>query len=210
MLDLYCERLGPGLWAEPLNALSNVAFFVAAWASWRIARRLGPPAGSLALLIGLMAAIGVGSMLFHTFATSGANILDVGPILLFQACFLWFYLRRETATGLVLSALAVGVFLVVTLAARQFSGLLNGSLAYLPAFTVLLGLGAYHYNGRKEERSALLVAAGVFAVALAARTIDQAACPYIPFGTHFLWHVLTAAVAYLAFKGLVSNWRTQP
>ena len=29
-LDGYCERLGPGLWAEPLNFLSNAAFLVAA------------------------------------------------------------------------------------------------------------------------------------------------------------------------------------
>jgi hypothetical protein len=25
-IDAYCERLGPGLWAEPLNALTNLAF----------------------------------------------------------------------------------------------------------------------------------------------------------------------------------------
>jgi len=33
-IDAYCERLGPGLLAEPLNALSNAAFFIAAlWAA---------------------------------------------------------------------------------------------------------------------------------------------------------------------------------
>lgn len=29
-IDAYCERIGTGFWAEPLNALSNVAFFAAA------------------------------------------------------------------------------------------------------------------------------------------------------------------------------------
>ncbi len=28
-IDLYCERLGPGLWAEPLNAVTNLAFILA-------------------------------------------------------------------------------------------------------------------------------------------------------------------------------------
>ena len=28
-IDIYCERLGPGFWAEPVNALSNGAFLVA-------------------------------------------------------------------------------------------------------------------------------------------------------------------------------------
>jgi hypothetical protein len=26
MIDLYCERLGPGILAEPINALTNLAF----------------------------------------------------------------------------------------------------------------------------------------------------------------------------------------
>ena len=34
-LDLYCERLGPEFWAEPLNAISNGGFIVAAWLAWR-------------------------------------------------------------------------------------------------------------------------------------------------------------------------------
>ena len=36
-LDLYCERLSPGLLAEPLNALSNLAFLYAALTIWRTA-----------------------------------------------------------------------------------------------------------------------------------------------------------------------------
>ena len=29
-IDAYCERVAQGLFGEPLNALSNLAFFVAA------------------------------------------------------------------------------------------------------------------------------------------------------------------------------------
>jgi len=38
MMDLYCERLGPGLWAEPINASSNLTFFIAVWAIWHLAQ----------------------------------------------------------------------------------------------------------------------------------------------------------------------------
>ena len=38
-IDVYCERVGPGLWAEPVNALTNAAFFLAGWLLWRNARR---------------------------------------------------------------------------------------------------------------------------------------------------------------------------
>ena len=27
-VDLYCERLGPSFWAEPVNAFSNAAFLI--------------------------------------------------------------------------------------------------------------------------------------------------------------------------------------
>ena len=34
-IDSYCERLLPGFWDEPLNAISNVAFWLAAWLVWQ-------------------------------------------------------------------------------------------------------------------------------------------------------------------------------
>jgi hypothetical protein len=67
IIDLYCERTSPGLWAEPLNALSNLAYFAAAWGVWRIARGTGDPGARL--LVGVLVAIGTGSALFHAFAS---------------------------------------------------------------------------------------------------------------------------------------------
>ncbi len=34
-VDAYCERLEPGFWDEPLNAISNLAFWLSAWLVWR-------------------------------------------------------------------------------------------------------------------------------------------------------------------------------
>jgi Ceramidase len=90
-IDLYCERIMPGLWSEPLNALSNLSFFIAAWAIWKLAQRQKKVPISIWVLIILAVAIGTGSSLFHTFATGWASLLDMVPILLFQLCFLWFY-----------------------------------------------------------------------------------------------------------------------
>ena len=33
-MDLYCERLDPGFWAEPLNAVTNLSFILAALFCW--------------------------------------------------------------------------------------------------------------------------------------------------------------------------------
>lgn len=38
-VDLYCERTGSGLWAEPANALTNLAFIAAGLSDVRQVRR---------------------------------------------------------------------------------------------------------------------------------------------------------------------------
>ena len=146
MIDLYCERLGPEVFAEPINALTNLAFVVAAFAAWRLADQYRSLSVATGLLIGLMAAIGVGSGLFHTFATNWARVLDVLPILLFQMSYLWIYGTRIIMMQTVHLAGLVILFLIAACLGRQFPHLLNGSLIYLPVFIVLLGLGLYHYR----------------------------------------------------------------
>ena len=43
-IDNYCERIGDGFWAEPLNAITNLAFILAAFFSWRLMARLNQSA----------------------------------------------------------------------------------------------------------------------------------------------------------------------
>ena len=205
MVDLYCERLGPGLWAEPLNASSNLAFLIAASAIWHLARGRQSLSGSIWLLISLVAAIGTGSLLFHTFATSWARFLDLLPILIFQVLFFWVYSRHVAGMGMGPTvSLCVG-FVVVAFFAGQFPHLLNGSLRYVPAILLLLAMGFYHHWKRKEERGLLLAAAGVFSIAFVFRTIDNGICPYFSPGTHFLWHLLNSVVLYLLLRSVVVN-----
>jgi hypothetical protein len=199
-LDLYCERVEPGPLGEPLNALSNAGFFIAAWALWRGARRRGAPGPVAWLLIGLVAAIGAGSTLFHVYADTRTHVLDTTPILLFQLCFLWCYCRRAMRLGAAASAFAVAAFLVVGLYARRFPDALNGSLAYAPALLVLLALGARHAVRAAPRRWDLAIAAGLLLVSLAFRTVDTALCDALPLGTHFLWHLFNAAVVFLCVR----------
>ena len=86
-IDSYCERLGPGFWAEPVNAVSNAAFLIAAFILWRKLRGQGLP---LAMgLVGILAAIGIGSFLFHSFATRWAALADVLPILIYILVYIY-------------------------------------------------------------------------------------------------------------------------
>ncbi len=161
MIDLYCERLGPGLWAEPFNATTNVAFIIAAVAAWVIAKQRKALTPGIWILIILATMVGVGSGLFHTFATGWARVCDVVPILLFQVTFLWLYFRKFIGLNTVIASLAAAVFIAVVLACRGYP-VLNGSFTYLPALIILTGLGIYHFRKFETERGILLIAAGVF------------------------------------------------
>lgn len=82
----YCERIDASFWAEPVNALTNLAFVIAAVVIANALVRDGQAvrkAWDLWLLAGLIAAIGVGSFLWHTLATPWSGLADVIPILLF-------------------------------------------------------------------------------------------------------------------------------
>lgn len=204
MIDLYCERLQPGLWDEPINAISNLAFFIAAWASWRLAKRLKVWLHSVKLLVYLMIAIGIGSSLFHTFATRWASLLDIIPIVMFQLFYLWVYTRRIMKLASAMSVILIVVLLISSLVSRQIL-VLNGSLIYVPAFLYLFGLGIYHFREQKQSRFILLVGAGIFVLALFLRTIDQAICGIFPLGTHFLWHLLNGLMLYVVMRGLLLN-----
>lgn len=186
MLDLYCERLGPDLLAEPLNAVTNLAFLLAALQAWRRAGdRLD--ARLLAALIGL---IGLGSGLFHTLATPAAQWCDVLPIGVFQLSFLWLYLRHVRGLGIAACAAWLAAFVLALIVAAPLSAPLNGSLAYAPALGALTALGVSHL--RRLGDAGLLLAAALFLVSLTARSLDLALCERWPLGTHFVWHLLNA------------------
>ena len=204
-VDLYCERIGPGYWAEPVNAVTNVAFIIFAWLVWRLAGQRGVLSPGIWALVILMAAIGMGSGLFHTFATNWAQILDIVPIVLFQLVFLWIYCRRIVGMRFGYATGLLAIYFGSAMVAMQFPHLLNGSLMYAPAFVVLTALGGYHFATRRRERHVVSGAAAVFLVSLTCRTMDGAVCPYVPLGTHFLWHVLNGIVLYLVMRGLLAN-----
>ena len=84
-VDGYCERLDASYWAEPLNALTNLAFILAALVMWR--RCAGLTTGRW--LAGNLFVIGVGSWLFHTHAQGWAGLADTLPILIFILAYVF-------------------------------------------------------------------------------------------------------------------------
>lgn len=197
----YCERGGSGLFDEPLNAVTNVSFFIAVWLTWRLAKRDDALSTGLWVLMGLATAVGIGSTLWHTLATPWAQVLDVVPILLFQLCFLWLYGRGFVGLPWQVIAPLLALYVGAALWGRQHREWLNGVLIYTPALSVVVGLD--HYLRSRRERFLVLAVAGAFCLGLFFRTIDLAVCRSLPIGTHFLWHTLNGVAVFLLMRVLI-------
>lgn len=213
---IYCERgAETGFWAEPLNAITNIAFLIAAvmaYADLRAARaeRGGEGEGAAVLLIALLMVIGAGSFLFHTLATRWAALADTIPIGLFTLAYLVLALRRFAGLGAVLS---VATGLAVAAASQLLPPWFNGSFAYAPALLAMLGVGALLAARGHPAAARILAAAGIFIVSLTFRTLDGGAgCfayppgdPQFVIGTHPLWHILNAVVLYQLLRAAIDN-----
>ncbi|MDT7804463.1 MAG: hypothetical protein QOI78_7896 [Actinomycetota bacterium] len=191
-VDGYCERVAPGLWGEPLDSLSNLAFLVAAVLVWRLAA--GDRAGRV--LAGLIGLVFAASTAFHLLATRWAGVADSVSILVFVLVYVVLFAR--VFYGWRLSWLAAPAFLVLT----AVTALLGGGLylSVLVAFGVIVALLVF---SRDADWTRFAVAGAIFALSLSLRTLDRDVCDYVPVGTHFLWHLLNGVVLYLVSRTLI-------
>ena len=208
-VDIYCERTDPGFWAEPVNALTNLAFIAAAIWGARTAGARGEDSRAVWLLIGLAALIGVGSFLFHTVAQVWASFADTIPIWSFVALASGIALVRIAGIrpgavalgGLMLAgAVAVLVASLPDAALRQGPPPLNGSLQYAPAVLALAVFTVIAWRRDSPLKGWVSAALAVFLVSLTARTLDPAACARWPLGLHWLWHLMNGLLIGLVLQ----------
>lgn len=206
-LDLYCERTSPAFWAEPVNALTNLSFIVAALALlWLMRRDDARPDGAARFLTANVAVIGLGSFLFHTQADRWTMLADVVPIFVYQLVFLGCYARRVIGLGAMTVTALLALFVALNFGFAQLPpAWLNGSLAYGGAFVFVAGIGVHHLRHGRREPWAVLLALGVFALSVGFRSVDLAVCADGALGTHFLWHLLNGVVLYLTTRAYLLN-----
>lgn len=203
-IDNYCERMGPEFWAEPWNAVTNGAFIVAGVLVLLLAVKARRMDGPVLWLSILTLVIGVGSFLFHTYATVWSAIADTTPIGLFILSYFAIAMNRFAGFGWLKSLLLMVGFVVAMGAASAalrplLFDLIGGSVSYVPAFLGLLCVGGWLMARAHPAGIWLLVVAFVFALSLTFRTLDYWIwlCDSFPIGTHFMWHIL---------NGLMLGW----
>lgn len=210
-LDHYCERAGDAsFWAEPLNAITNIAFLLTAYYSAKMLYQLrgkGLNYLDIWVLSLFLAMIGVGSFLWHTAASPTTVLLDVIPILLFMNLYLVSVLARVFGLAWCKFVFLWCVYFAASMMAERFlpADLLNGSVLYLPTYLTLLLLLAGAWWKHPDAFPDLFAATKIFTLSLIFRTIDVEACAYFPVGTHFMWHILNALLLYRLMKLLIQQ-----
>lgn len=194
-IDAYCERASAAYWAEPVNAVTNAAFLVAAAA---MAHRLRGQRLPLAwALVAILAAIGLGSFLFHTHANRLTALMDVLPILAFILVYVFAATRDLLGARAWVAGAATAGFVPYAAALAPLFGLVPGlgaSAGYAPVPLLILAYAALLRARAPATARGLAIGAGILILSLTFRTLDAPLCDWVPFGTHFLWHLLNATM----------------
>lgn len=200
----YCERINAG--AEFVNTLSNMAFAFVAVVCIVQLRRSGIKRNNrdfmpLATLAILLVIIACGSALFHAEPHSLTQLLDVLPIGLFIGITMAFLLFRHWRLGAISVAAYLTLWLLLTLIGASQVQWLYGTLLYLPSIIALV-IMAIVGSGLRPQ---LISVALCFAAALTIRTLDTPLCETLETGTHWIWHLLAALSAWLAFRACLQS-----
>ncbi|MEM1430306.1 MAG: ceramidase domain-containing protein [Pseudomonadota bacterium] len=196
-LDGYCERVDFTYWSEPVNAVTNAAFLIAAIWMWRriALHGAGEATGVARALCVILGAIGVGSYLFHTHATVWSVIADVAAIAVYIVVYCYAANRHFWGLPVWVSMIGAAAFI-------PYAAVVGGAFGQLPFFEIsaaywpvplliLIYAGAL-WTRRPETARGLLLGVGILVASLTFRSVDELVCEAVPLGTHFVWHILNA------------------
>src|SRR5690606_11741287 len=132
-------------------------------------------------------------------------LADTGPILIFLCFYLFCFCRHFAGLSGRQSLVALALFLALNaLIIRFFPGhLVNHSHAYFGSLLALVAMALFLLHRKNPLWPRFVMAAILFMASLFFRSIDEAICNFMPLGSHFLWHILNAAILYHVTKALM-------
>lgn len=205
-----CERHAEGLLAEPLNAVSNLAFLYVAVAIYRYYKSNEDiklhRIWDVQVMTFLIFIIGINSIVFHSYPTQVTELMDTIPIVLFIMIYfvsVIFRIGKCTKFQAVVCLVAFVGFTHVLI--HQFPRALNDSIGYLSSMIALIVIAIYLHMRARPSSQYFMLAAIIGVVSLFCRAIDREVCSVWPYGTHFLWHSFNALLLYILMKQIIRN-----
>jgi hypothetical protein len=201
-IDAYCERSGPEVWAEPVNAITNIAFIFAGAIMWHRTRGLREGRALSVILV----VIGLASGLFHTIEQGWTAALDSLAIFIFALFYIYLANRDFWRLSAPVSAIGSAVYIPFTIALTPLFASLPGlavSAFYWPLVVLIAAYGLLLRARHPHLARGLLIGAGLLGVSITLRSLDETLCNSLPLGTHFLWHLLNAVM----LAHMIEVWR---
>lgn len=193
---LYAETTSGGSIVEPWNAFSSLVFLIPAlvvffWIKGRFLKFRLLTAAALLLAFG-----GIGSTVYHAFRSSplflAMDVLPIQLLTLLVIIYFWSKVLKKAWQTL----LVIGIFCLVKVllfkvlpssnASINLSYFLNGVMLFLPILLYLIRTSF-------EKSLWIFISIFLFALSLFFRRIDLYSTDILPMGTHWLWHVFSAA-----------------
>jgi len=199
----YCERTDIRFYSEPLNALSNISFFISAILVYRLLKKKNANAYYYRFLPYLLLFIGTGSLLWHSFRNPFTLVLDAIPIWIFFLLIVFILIYKLAGSKNTATIILTSYFFLQVLTSYAFPDFFNGSIRHVVNGVAFVGIIAWVYKKYAHVSGNLIAAFLLYILAIVFRSIDNAVCAYLTVGTHFLWHILNAIAAYLAIKVLL-------
>jgi len=194
---------------EPWNAYSSLSFLIPAFYFLYLLRGNYSQHAFLVYFCSPMLILGgLGSTLFHAFRQSPWLLaMDVLPIILLTlGISVWMWLKvlpKKWQLIPVLLLFFLLTYLTMTLLQGQDSisagYFVRGTMLFLPCFLFLR-------KTRFKHATAFFSAVAFFILALLFRFTDEKiALDFMPWGTHWLWHISTAVGGYFLGVYLIKN-----
>ena len=208
---VYCETLSANSAAfpvEPMNTVSNGVIVLFGLTALYFVVKRSPRAIDLYVLCALLIVTGIGSGIWHGFRDRYALVFEVQSGLFFLFAIAFFWARRlwtYAGAALFLLAFSGGFVLSRQYWDGEFFGMhLQRWVALAPVVVIsgiALSVQTYVHSKRAAFYGGMAIVAGV--TALVFRTVDLSICPYVPFGTHWLWHSILSCGGFFGIRALI-------
>jgi hypothetical protein len=209
---IYCETLSAraGVFPiEPMNTISNGVIVLFGLAGLYVVAKRAPRAYDLYVLSSIQIVTGIGSGLWHGLRNPDALFFEASSGLFFLFVFMFCWARR--LWSYLGAAAFLAAFYAGFLLSRPYWGIVQRWVALAP-IVILASLAliaqTYSYSKRVAAYGGVALLSAV--VALLFRSYDLAACPYIPFGTHFLWHSFLSAAGFIGILAMTDLKSAKP